>query len=120
MLKLQIFSTEAPTWASAAPPATHPWSSSVSAQICTMAVSRSGGSAAPSVGVSAGPAGPAAVSVDVSGGPAGSVVACGAGNGSGVAVPGETGATRSRSEEHTSELQSRGHLVCRLLLEKKK
>src|SRR6266508_1810188 len=30
--------------------------------------------------------------------------------------PGTTG----RSEEHTSELQSRGHLVCRLLLEKKK
>src|SRR5437870_6606604 len=28
--------------------------------------------------------------------------------------------TRLRSEEHTSELQSRGHLVCRLLLEKKK
>src|SRR5207253_8458609 len=27
---------------------------------------------------------------------------------------------RMRSEEHTSELQSRGHLVCRLLLEKKK
>src|SRR5207253_5371824 len=27
---------------------------------------------------------------------------------------------RERSEEHTSELQSRGHLVCRLLLEKKK
>src|SRR5439155_4147344 len=27
---------------------------------------------------------------------------------------------RVRSEEHTSELQSRGHLVCRLLLEKKK
>src|SRR5690625_6251143 len=27
---------------------------------------------------------------------------------------------RWRSEEHTSELQSRGHLVCRLLLEKKK
>src|SRR5690625_6571382 len=26
----------------------------------------------------------------------------------------------SRSEEHTSELQSRGQLVCRLLLEKKK
>src|SRR5439155_21557633 len=26
----------------------------------------------------------------------------------------------ARSEEHTSELQSRGHLVCRLLLEKKK
>src|SRR2546429_6965674 len=28
--------------------------------------------------------------------------------------------TRDRSEEHTSELQSRLHLVCRLLLEKKK
>src|SRR5690625_5368161 len=27
---------------------------------------------------------------------------------------------KRRSEEHTSELQSRGHLVCRLLLEKKK
>src|SRR5690625_840744 len=30
------------------------------------------------------------------------------------------GNRNSRSEEHTSELQSRGHLVCRLLLEKKK
>src|SRR5207253_10242429 len=30
------------------------------------------------------------------------------------------GANQTRSEEHTSELQSRGHLVCRLLLEKKK
>src|SRR5437870_4324464 len=29
-------------------------------------------------------------------------------------------AVEERSEEHTSELQSRGHLVCRLLLEKKK
>src|SRR5690625_6190556 len=29
------------------------------------------------------------------------------------------GAVPGRSEEHTSELQSRGHLVCRLLLEKK-
>src|SRR5439155_19998679 len=29
-------------------------------------------------------------------------------------------AAHERSEEHTSELQSRGHLVCRLLLEKKK
>src|SRR5690625_6847432 len=28
--------------------------------------------------------------------------------------------TLPRSEEHTSELQSRGHLVCRLLLEQKK
>src|SRR3989442_12446233 len=30
------------------------------------------------------------------------------------------GCSRCRSEEHTSELQSRPHLVCRLLLEKKK
>src|SRR5689334_23959698 len=29
-------------------------------------------------------------------------------------------ARRTRSEEHTSELQSQFHLVCRLLLEKKK
>src|SRR5690625_3528980 len=29
-------------------------------------------------------------------------------------------AAQERSEEHTSELQSRGHLVCRLLLDKKK
>src|SRR5207253_11421183 len=35
------------------------------------------------------------------------------------AGPGRATAGR-RSEEHTSELQSRGHLVCRLLLEKKK
>src|SRR5437870_6080428 len=34
-----------------------------------------------------------------------------------VALPGEEEC--GRSEEHTSELQSRGHLVCRLLLEKK-
>src|SRR5207253_2516501 len=36
--------------------------------------------------------------------------------------PGSTlgaSANGNRSEEHTSELQSRGHLVCRLLLEKK-
>src|SRR5207253_3839367 len=37
---------------------------------------------------------------------------------SGASEPRRT--TRPRSEEHTSELQSRGHLVCRLLLEKKK
>src|SRR5690625_5610639 len=30
----------------------------------------------------------------------------------------ETNLRAHRSEEHTSELQSRGHLVCRLLLEK--
>src|SRR2546422_6191261 len=40
----------------------------------------------------------------------------------GAADGGEHGAVRDavRSEEHTSELQSRLHLVCRLLLEKKK
>src|SRR3989442_3080867 len=32
----------------------------------------------------------------------------------------ERAGVKSRSEEHTSELQSRPHLVCRLLLEKKK
>src|SRR3989442_11088356 len=32
----------------------------------------------------------------------------------------DTSCPTSRSEEHTSELQSRPHLVCRLLLEKKK
>src|SRR5690625_2421704 len=38
-------------------------------------------------------------------------------------IPGSLGCgahQKGRSEEHTSELQSRGHLVCRLLLEKKK
>src|ERR1041385_7695139 len=34
-------------------------------------------------------------------------------------VPSSRKSSRSRSEEHTSELQSRLHLVCRLLLEKK-
>src|SRR5690625_6754739 len=42
-----------------------------------------------------------------------------------VGTPGESSyhgrmPSPQRSEEHTSELQSRGHLVCRLLLEKKK
>src|SRR5437870_1384067 len=37
----------------------------------------------------------------------------------GIAEP-EVRLIPNRSEEHTSELQSRGHLVCRLLLEKKK
>src|SRR2546422_6578845 len=32
----------------------------------------------------------------------------------------DDGRSEARSEEHTSELQSRLHLVCRLLLEKKK
>src|SRR5690625_6390390 len=34
-------------------------------------------------------------------------------------LPSFTSQLMHRSEEHTSELQSRGHLVCRLLLEKK-
>src|SRR3712207_7419949 len=38
----------------------------------------------------------------------------------GVAVAVEHGDGHARSEEHTSELQSRQYLVCRLLLEKKK
>src|SRR5258708_26800634 len=37
-----------------------------------------------------------------------------------VAAPVQHRMVRSRSEEHTSELQSPDHLVCRLLLEKKK
>src|SRR5258708_17746839 len=35
-------------------------------------------------------------------------------------TPADLAAINSRSEEHTSELQSPDHLVCRLLLEKKK
>src|SRR5206468_10355057 len=35
-------------------------------------------------------------------------------------VVGQAATVRGRSEEHTSELQSRSELVCRLLLEKKK
>src|SRR2546422_3790557 len=38
----------------------------------------------------------------------------------GRARPRPAGRASTRSEEHTSELQSRLHLVCRLLLEKKK
>src|SRR3712207_6868045 len=37
-----------------------------------------------------------------------------------VAATAAAGAAGARSEEHTSELQSRQYLVCRLLLEKKK
>src|SRR3712207_7246319 len=40
--------------------------------------------------------------------------------GRGVEEPLEPDAVEGRSEEHTSELQSRQYLVCRLLLEKKK
>src|SRR5690625_6013864 len=43
------------------------------------------------------------------------IVSCGSGSS---ACPNIIG-LQLRSEEHTSELQSRGHLVCRLLLEKK-
>src|SRR3712207_7155497 len=38
----------------------------------------------------------------------------------GAGSDGRDGAVVARSEEHTSELQSRQYLVCRLLLEKKK
>src|SRR3989442_5480585 len=38
----------------------------------------------------------------------------------GALAPHRGRSNRCRSEEHTSELQSRPHLVCRLLLEKKK
>src|SRR3712207_8645524 len=38
----------------------------------------------------------------------------------GIALFGDEVGARRRSEEHTSELQSRQYLVCRLLLEKKK
>src|SRR3712207_7298701 len=40
--------------------------------------------------------------------------------GEGYSYPGARSRKRLRSEEHTSELQSRQYLVCRLLLEKKK
>src|SRR5947209_15551006 len=48
---------------------------------------------------------------------------CGSPSSSGVTIHGPSGQNVSialRSEEHTSELQSRQYLVCRLLLEKKK
>src|SRR2546430_7537159 len=37
-----------------------------------------------------------------------------------ISVKQSTSASKTRSEEHTSELQSQSNLVCRLLLEKKK
>src|SRR5690625_6741342 len=52
------------------------------------------------------------------------ILICGSGQGMCMTankVPKVRGAVvHDRSEEHTSELQSRGHLVCRLLLEEKK
>src|SRR5436305_12002761 len=44
----------------------------------------------------------------------------GEGSGLGLAIARRLVGVDERSEEHTSELQSRPHLVCRLLLEKKK
>src|SRR2546422_6814094 len=41
-------------------------------------------------------------------------------SGDGIVEARDVADVRPRSEEHTSELQSRLHLVCRLLLEKKK
>src|SRR3712207_8427526 len=41
-------------------------------------------------------------------------------NGTATGTEGEAAEEAARSEEHTSELQSRQYLVCRLLLEKKK
>src|SRR3712207_7170210 len=57
--------------------------------------------------------------------PSGRAVVCSGGDGAdGSGAPSRCIAMRSarclRSEEHTSELQSRQYLVCRLLLEKKK
>src|SRR3712207_8136594 len=43
-----------------------------------------------------------------------------AGDGAGGGCQDDPGEGEARSEEHTSELQSRQYLVCRLLLEKKK
>src|ERR1035441_10828939 len=45
---------------------------------------------------------------------------CGVEDPTPAAKPGALWARENRSEEHTSELQSLRHLVCRLLLEKKK
>src|SRR5713101_10041506 len=42
------------------------------------------------------------------------------GSPTGTTHPGKVGSSTTRSEEHTSELQSHVNLVCRLLLEKKK
>src|SRR5436305_10304541 len=49
-----------------------------------------------------------------------SATATGCGSAASSACSAVVAPVRTRSEEHTSELQSRPHLVCRLLLEKKK
>src|SRR3712207_7575435 len=51
---------------------------------------------------------------------AGLLLPIGRGMGAGLCDPPIGPCLRQRSEEHTSELQSRQYLVCRLLLEKKK
>src|SRR2546429_4046055 len=51
---------------------------------------------------------------------AGEFCACSSFSTAGCSTDRECYASCGRSEEHTSELQSRLHLVCRLLLEKKK
>src|SRR2546422_2956751 len=59
--------------------------------------------------------------VDASGGDStGHTGSLAAGEGSELNEGGSSSCSSERSEEHTSELQSRLHLVCRLLLEKKK
>src|SRR3712207_6953904 len=55
-----------------------------------------------------------------SAGPAPTVLDAPSAQGWGIAPPASRSHDRWRSEEHTSELQSRQYLVCRLLLEKKK
>src|SRR5690625_6993892 len=52
--------------------------------------------------------------------PSSTSTVCCASSATRIRLPWKHGALPSRSEEHTSELQSRGHLVCRLLLEKQK
>src|SRR2546430_11555480 len=47
-------------------------------------------------------------------------ISCGRRRWAGIAIACARWKTSSRSEEHTSELQSQSNLVCRLLLEKKK
>src|SRR5690554_7683917 len=51
---------------------------------------------------------------------AGIAASCAATSGDAASATSSTRSRSMRSEEHTSELQSRPHLVCRLLLEKKK
>src|SRR3712207_7194917 len=75
----------------------------------------------PGVGRVAGPDLLRAAAVDAERcGPGSAAVRCGVGSRSVIRGPRGAGPGSVRSEEHTSELQSRQYLVCRLLLEKKK